>query len=787
MAEFSWAYIDSAAIVSASGPTGSIQYRVADSGGNTAVSGSQNFVYHTASSLLSITGSVEISGTLTANQYNINVVDKTVTNLSASGDTIFGDTADDTHQFTGSAYVLGALSASAAISASAFYGDGSTLTGISPGGSTTEIQFNNAGAFAGSPRATIAISPSSAAIVITGSVTVTGSALNTSTVIDGTHVSSSLNISGSSIYAEDDVHADQFYGDISVSRYVTHDGDADTYLDFTDDKLEFTIGNRKFLTITEDSTDTFVINRLGGPVNTTINGSNGDTLSVSPAGVIINDAGAPANDFRVESNQKQNAIYLDADLQYVHLLADNATPAGGVGADMALFVSGTIGSKNTAVRGTAVFGGDMVVSGSLYGDGTNLTGVVKSAAGANNQIQFNNSGQFGASPRATIVAGASSTAVIVTGSVTVTGSASNTTTTIDGTHVSSSLNVSGSAFYGDGSELTNLSAHGGTGYVQLASSGGTFTSSPNLVNITGLTTDAVTLKGSITVTGSVGNKGTVLNATHVSSSLNISGSSFYGDGSTLTGVVKAAAGSSGQIQYNNGGAFGAAASLAVAVGGGGVASLVVTGSTTTKGSVQVLSGSTQVFGIDSTAITGLGGVRGRMVQHIRTGFTLENGTTAASGRYVSIGGNAVAVSATPSNVNCMISPFSGRLISIMYHMTAPAGKQLQAKGPPQWEFRVGDVNALKGNAFGSALQVVGQMTASSWPGTNVVGGLNVQNKVGSLGGTNVTGTFSFGTGSVVALFFKSGDSTNNNYPGAASFTSVWEFDQLDPYITGSGN
>ena len=132
MAEFSWAYIDSEAVVSASGPTGSIQYRVADAGGNTAVSGSSNFVYHTASSLLAITGSVEISGTLTANQYNVNVIDKTVTNISASGDTIFGDTADDTHQFTGSVYVNGPLSASTNISASAFYGDGSTLTGISP-------------------------------------------------------------------------------------------------------------------------------------------------------------------------------------------------------------------------------------------------------------------------------------------------------------------------------------------------------------------------------------------------------------------------------------------------------------------------------------------------------------------------------------------------------------------------------------------------------------------------------------------------------------------------------
>ena len=652
MAEFSWAYIDGSGggSVEASGPTGSIQYRVADESGKTTLSGTTNFMFHTASNLFAVTGNVEISGTLTANQYNVNVIDKTVTNISASGDTIFGDTADDTHQFTGSVFINGILSASSNVSASAFYGDGTNLTGVvkAAAGSPTEIQFNNAGAFAGSSRATITAGLSSAALVITGSVTVSGSASDTTTTIDGTHVSSSLNISGSNLWAKNDAHANQFYGDISVSRYVTHDGDADTYLDFTDDKLTVKVGNKEFLTLTEDTTDTFVINRLEGAVNTTINSDNGDVLNASIAGIVINDEGMPGHDFRVESNQKQNAIYLDADLQYVHLLADDATPAGGLGADMSLFVSGTIGSRGTTTRGTSVFGGDVFASGSLF--------------------------------------------------------------------------------------VTDV---------------------------------------------------TVIDASHVSSSLNISGSAFYGDGTNLAGVVKAAAGSTGQIQFNNAGAFGAS-DKATLVLQPTSAALIVTGSSTTVGSVEAISGSTQVFGIDSS-VTGLGGVRGRMVQHIRTGFSLSDGTDAKNGRYVSIGGNAVAVSATPSNVNCMITPFSGRLISIMYHMPAAAGKQDQTKGQPQWQLRVGDVNALKGQTFGNALTNVGQITASSWPGTNVVGGVDIQTKVGSLGGTNVTGSFSFGTGSVVALFFKSGDSTDNNYPGAASFTTVWEFDQLSPYITGSGN
>ena len=133
MGEFSWAYISGGA---GDGPDESIQFRK-----GSELSGTGNFTYDYATDLLSLTGSMEISGTLTANQYNINVVDKTVTNISASGDTKFGDTADDTHQFTGSVFV-------------------------------------------------------------SSSLTVTGSASNSSTIIDGTHVSSSLNISGSAFYAD---------------------------------------------------------------------------------------------------------------------------------------------------------------------------------------------------------------------------------------------------------------------------------------------------------------------------------------------------------------------------------------------------------------------------------------------------------------------------------------------------------------------------------------------------------------------------------------------------------
>ena len=77
-----------------------------------------------------ITGSLTVSGSVYANEVITNVVNKNVTTISSTGSTTFGDTSDDTHRFTGAVVVDGDLSASTNTSASAFYGDGSTLSNI---------------------------------------------------------------------------------------------------------------------------------------------------------------------------------------------------------------------------------------------------------------------------------------------------------------------------------------------------------------------------------------------------------------------------------------------------------------------------------------------------------------------------------------------------------------------------------------------------------------------------------------------------------------------------------
>ncbi len=106
-----------------------------DAGGDISGSGLQvndtlNIIHgnFSLSASTSITGAVGIDGDLTilgavnARQFNINVISSSI--IYQSGSTKFGDTIDDTHEFTGSIDVSGS------VTATSFAGDGSGLTNI---------------------------------------------------------------------------------------------------------------------------------------------------------------------------------------------------------------------------------------------------------------------------------------------------------------------------------------------------------------------------------------------------------------------------------------------------------------------------------------------------------------------------------------------------------------------------------------------------------------------------------------------------------------------------------
>ena len=93
---------------------------------------------------LAVAGNVSVTGTLTANTY---IVSSSLTNMTvafASGSTAFGNSSDDTHNFSGSLSILGSINAGTGGITGSFKGDGAALTGVTatavfPASQTTPI------------------------------------------------------------------------------------------------------------------------------------------------------------------------------------------------------------------------------------------------------------------------------------------------------------------------------------------------------------------------------------------------------------------------------------------------------------------------------------------------------------------------------------------------------------------------------------------------------------------------------------------------------------------------
>jgi hypothetical protein len=76
--------------------------------------------------LLEVTGNLQVGGTITANNYHVTTITSSI--LHQSGSTKFGNTSNDTHEFTGSVEFMNAVSASSVTST--FIGVGSAVTDV---------------------------------------------------------------------------------------------------------------------------------------------------------------------------------------------------------------------------------------------------------------------------------------------------------------------------------------------------------------------------------------------------------------------------------------------------------------------------------------------------------------------------------------------------------------------------------------------------------------------------------------------------------------------------------
>ena len=104
MSGFGWAYINCEDSGSGgggggghAGPIKSVQFLTSSTG----TSGSESFTYDNTAAILQLTGTLIVSGTISASYYHI----EDVAIIDSSGSTYFGNTDDDEHVRTGSFYV----------------------------------------------------------------------------------------------------------------------------------------------------------------------------------------------------------------------------------------------------------------------------------------------------------------------------------------------------------------------------------------------------------------------------------------------------------------------------------------------------------------------------------------------------------------------------------------------------------------------------------------------------------------------------------------------------------
>jgi hypothetical protein len=167
------------------------------------------------SNILKVTGSIVVDGTIEATQLHTNFVTSSV--IFDDGDTKFGNTADDLHQFTGSIECTLGITSSTNVQAAFFEGDGSRLTGITAGSSLGNSLYGN---------------PSAHRVPFFGDVDGGGKyGLSGSANLNFFTASNDLQVTGN-------IRATNFY----AADKIFHEGDTNTFLHFTDDSAALSTG-----------------------------------------------------------------------------------------------------------------------------------------------------------------------------------------------------------------------------------------------------------------------------------------------------------------------------------------------------------------------------------------------------------------------------------------------------------------------------------------------------------------------------------------------------------------
>ena len=838
MSDFPWAYIDQDSALSASGPTGSIQFKTHDVGGNTSLTGSDKLIFHTASNLLALTGTMEVFGTASANQININVVDKTITNFSASGDTKFGAETSNTHRFTGSVNIGGALSASGELFAAgvgvgtpderaAFRVAGNVdATGsiknksfVSSSGEVYGTSLRSSGNMAASGSlsgsslnlfaANIATSGrifatgslSSSSEVFGASLRTSGDADITGTMTSGLirtgDLSSSARVFGAGLETSGDLGLS---GSIRNGGFVSSSGETyGTALRTSDDvDASGTIKNSSFISSSGEVFSAGGLRNSGtGDGNFAFSGTLNNKSFISSSGEVFTGGG-----LRATGSLGVNGLGLhisgSTDFKHSKAATDYTSISGTFEVTGAAESLITLHTQDTDTLKEIAFKKAGSIQSSFGIDSDEHVIIENESTKdiifrANNQntirifgnqqaVEINGSG---VTANATLDVNGNTT---ITGSLTVSGTVSfgNTLSTdiifVSGTLTASkgitlqdnALMPTGKKILLTGSAL-NASASiqhiGSNGHFQISGSGvngTTILGSKILLDHANAVLFPSTAEKGVVLSGAVGGPGSYLGISNTGQII-------------LTSAVPQLPGSDTNVLFNKDGVMSASADLAFDYDDAELSQV---------GTFEVKSGSSPasapvVFQVDGEDGITLGRTKLKLVEAWTANSTHRQTTSRSNQNRFKYMRNTLfpttAQEQTFDRKTSTLMPNAGRLTKILYRFDHDASGGGSPTFNAATEFRI-EMHVApvteNGTAANSTTKTIHQATAS-FAGPNVVGGIDL------LRDERVTGSWDFGTGSLVGIIMKT--SNTNTALGTGFQTYLFEFDHFVEYVSGSGN
>ena len=378
--------------------------------------------------------------------------------LTDDGKVVLGNTTDDVIQVTGTLSILGQVSSSVEVSASAFYSDA--------------IHTDDDSIYVD--------------IIRRKSDSSTSTKIRLQDEVVKIHAG---NVNDEVLKVESDTVT--LNGDLVLNQYIKHNGDNDTLINFTDNRIVLKAGNLALVTAEKNSSAPHEVTINDGSNNVDFvvkgNGSNqgnpGMKFDASTNKLGINGIGTPAHELDVDGTIQSSA-----------LICNGSTILGNTSGDI-LQVTGTMSLSGTLYAGTESPEQYHQITGRLLVD----------AAGTNNS-------EF-------IIDGPNPNFIILNRNGSQTGK----------------LATDGSRFttYGGSNMLSQAYTDGSVGKIDFCSSNTQVTSgTKHKVNITA-STDAFRIDTD-SGTNIFRVSGDTAYATEITASGNISGSAFYGDGTNLT-------------------------------------------------------------------------------------------------------------------------------------------------------------------------------------------------------------------------------------------------------------